>query len=83
MLTLTGTASVANYQTALDSITFGVSPSNGDPTDGGSDTSRTISWTVTDGNTSHGTSTAATSTLTTVHTAPVVTAGGNRDLDRR
>ena len=35
-LTLTGTASLANYQTALDSITYSFSPANGDPTAGGS-----------------------------------------------
>ncbi len=33
---------LANYQTALDSITFSFSPGTGDPTHGGSDTSRTI-----------------------------------------
>ncbi len=44
VLTLSGTASVANYQAALDSIKFAYTPSNGDPTGGGSHTSRTISW---------------------------------------
>ena len=32
-----------------NSITYSFSPANGDPTDGGSDTSRTIDWTVNDG----------------------------------
>ena len=45
-LTLSGIANVADYQAALQSVTYGFS---GDPTDGGSDTSRTIDWTVTDG----------------------------------
>jgi hypothetical protein len=80
-LTLTGTSSVANYQTALDSITYSFSPSNGDPTGGGGDTSRTISWTVKDGSTSNGTSNTATSTLDTVHVAPMVTAGGTATFD--
>ncbi len=38
VLTLSGTASVADYQAALDSITFSFSPSNGDPTNDGTDT---------------------------------------------
>ena len=76
MLTLTGTSTVADYQTALDSITYSFTPTNGDPTGGGSDTTRTIAWTVSDGSTSNGTSNTGTSTLDTVHVAPVVTAGG-------
>ena len=40
------------------------------------DTARTISWTVTDGSTSNGTSDGRTSTLDTVHVPPTVTAGG-------
>ena len=54
-------------------MTYSFTPSNGDPTDGGSDTSRTIDWTVNDGTL---TSTTATSALDTVHVAPVATAGG-------
>jgi hypothetical protein len=72
VLTLTGTSSVANYQTALDSITYNFSPANDDPTGGGSDTSRTIDWAVNDGVASSNT---ATSTLDTVHAGPTVTAG--------
>ena len=72
-LTLTGTASALDYQAALDSITYSFAPSNGDPTDGGDDTSRTISWTVDDGVAS---STTGSSTLDLVHVAPTVTAGG-------
>jgi hypothetical protein len=52
ILTLTGTASLANYQTALESVTYNFSPVNGDPTAGGSDPIRTISWAVDDGSTS-------------------------------
>ena len=48
VLTLAGTASVANYQTALDSVTYNFTLLNGDPTNGGTDTSRTIDWSVTD-----------------------------------
>jgi VCBS repeat-containing protein len=76
VLTLSGTSSIANYQAALQSVTFSESPGNTDPTGGGSDTTRTISWSVNDGSSSGGTSNTGTSTLTTVHVAPVVTAGG-------
>ena len=46
-LSLSGTASVAAYQTALQSITYSFSGS--DPAVGGTDNSRTISWSVNDG----------------------------------
>jgi hypothetical protein len=72
VLTLSGTASVANYQAALDSITYSFNPANGDPTAGGGNTARTISWTVNDGVASA----SDTSTLTTVHVAPSISAGG-------
>jgi len=58
-LTLSGTASLANYQAALESITY--SSSAGDPTNGGADNSRTFSWSVYDGEL---TSNTATSGLT-------------------
>ena len=47
VLTLTGSASLAAYQAALDSITYDSTAS--DPTNSGADLSRTIAWTVTDG----------------------------------
>ena len=59
VLTLTGRASVANYQAALESITYSSSSSN--PSNSGADLSRTISWTVTDGTSSSNT---VTSTIT-------------------
>ena len=72
VLTLTGSATVANYQTALHSITFSSTSDN--PTNFGADTSRTITWMANDGTVN---STAATSTVnvTAVNDAPVVTAG--------
>jgi hypothetical protein len=72
-LTLSGSASVGTYQTALDSVAYTFTPANGDPTGGGSHTSRAISWFVNDGTV---TSAAATSTLNEVHVAPTLTAGG-------
>jgi fibronectin-binding autotransporter adhesin len=44
VLTLTGTASLANYQAARKSIAF--SSTSGNPSDSGADLSRTVSWTV-------------------------------------
>ena len=72
-LTLAGHASIADYQAALESITYSFNPSNGDPTGGGVDTSRTIDWTVDDGVAN---SSVATSALDVVHEPPKVTAGG-------
>jgi large repetitive protein len=70
------TATVGQWQTALDSITYSFTPVNGDPTGGGANTTRTIDWTVSDGSTSNGSNTpVATSTLNTVHVPPTVTAG--------
>ena len=47
VLTLSGTASLAAYQTALASITY--SSTSADASNAGADPSRTITWTVTDG----------------------------------
>ena len=73
VLTLFGTAEVADYQTALDQVQFSTT-SNTDPTSGGTDTSRTISWQVTD--TASHNSVPVTSSLTT-HEPPTVTAGAS------
>jgi hypothetical protein len=45
-----GGAPVAEFQTALQSIIYSFSPSNGDPTADGTDKTRTIDWSVTDTN---------------------------------
>ena len=74
VLTLTGATSVGNYQAALESITYSVSPTDSDPTNGGGDTGRTIDWTVNDGTLS---SSVVTSTVDEVHVAPTVTAGAS------
>jgi hypothetical protein len=70
-LTLNGSASVSEYQAALQSITY--SSSSADPTEGGPDTNRTIAWTVTDGTAS---SAVATSTVDTAPAPLTVSAGG-------
>ena len=67
ILTLSGAASVANYQAALASITY--SSSVADPSNGGTDPSRTVSWSATDGIAS---SSTATSTLVTNGPPPTV-----------
>jgi hypothetical protein len=76
-LTLTGTASLANYQTALRSVTYrSTSP---DPT--GTSATRTISWRVDDGSASSNLSNIATSTIdiTPILSAPRVDLNGGLD----
>jgi len=80
ILTLTGTDSIANYQTALRSVQF--SSSSSDPTVHNTDVTRTINWQVTDANASAvgaATSAAVTSKVhvTAVNDLPVVTAGAS------
>jgi hypothetical protein len=77
VLTLSGAASVANYQAALRSVTFS-SPSD-DPTAGGTDASRTIAFQVDDGQSANHASNIASTTLnvTAVNDAPVLGGGGN------
>ena len=48
VLTLSGSATVAQYQSALRTVTY--SSSSEDPTTNGSSSSRTVSWQVTDAN---------------------------------
>jgi len=79
ILSLTGTATKAQYQTALQSITF--SSSSEDPTVNATATSRTIHWTVTDANfngVGAATSLDTTSSLTVIPAPdkPVMSAGG-------
>jgi len=73
-LTLSGTASLATYQTALESVQYSTSPTDTDPTHGGGDTPRTITWTVSDGVDKSG---PGASTLDTIHVPGTVTAGGS------
>ncbi len=78
VLTLTGTATKAEYQAALRTVTY--SNASEDPTVNGTKPSRTITWAVTDAN-SDGvgaqTSVGVTSTITlsAVNDKPVLTAG--------
>ena len=75
VLTLTGSASLANYTTALASVTFD-NLTNDDPTNGGANTSRTITWLVDDGAGLNNLSNTPTTTIniTAVNDAPDVTA---------
>jgi hypothetical protein len=68
VLTLTGSSSVANYQTALRTVQFRTA--NDNPT-----TTRTIGFTVNDGDTDSNTDTKAI-TITPVNDAPTVTTTG-------
>ena len=71
-LTLSGTAAASDYQAALDAVAFNEA-ANSDPTHGGTDTPRMVSWSVTDINpdTLHD-SASATSALVMTHQAPIV-----------
>src|SRR5579871_2527090 len=68
-LGLSGTSSVANYQTALQSISYTSSAS--DPSKGGTDNTRILSWTANDGTLD---STAVTSTVDITVFTPTPTA---------
>ena len=82
VLTLTGPDTPIDFQHVLDSITYSFNPANGDPTGGGGDTTRTITFVASDGSTSHGSSAPQTVTLDTSHVAPVVTAGGTATFNQ-
>jgi FG-GAP-like repeat len=77
-LTLSGTDTLAEYQTALDEVTFG---SGENPTDYGSNPTRTVTWQVQDpsgtANSGSDTSTLATTTvsITNVNDAPTLALG--------
>ena len=87
ILTLSGTATAADYQTALRQAQYSFNPANGDPTLGGGATGRGITWTVSDGvhpiagpfnrNVLPGDriQTPGTTSLAVLHAAPVVNAG--------
>jgi VCBS repeat-containing protein len=79
VLTLTGAATLAEYQAALRSVTF--TSSSDDPTSNGTSTTRSINWTVTDAGSDATavTSTTRTTSLTVTpqQDAPVLSAGGN------
>ncbi|HEY5710944.1 MAG TPA: cadherin domain-containing protein [Allosphingosinicella sp.] len=73
ILTLSGSASAADYQTVLDSVGF--TSAGDDPTNGGANTSRTISFTAFDG-LIYGDTSTATVTVVGVDDAPTNTTGG-------
>src|SRR5262249_10962183 len=62
-LTLTGPDTLAHYNQVLKSVTY--KSTSADPTDGGADPTRTLTWTVDDGNSANHLATA-TQTLTVV-----------------
>ena len=77
-LSLTGSSSLANYQTLLDEVQY--SSTSTDPTNVGTDNSRTISWVANDGALNSATETTIVSILPT-STAYVW--GTSDFLDRR
>ena len=72
VLTLSGTDTIAHYNGVLQNIIY--SSSAVDPTNGGADRVRTISWQVGDGKSGNNLSNTGTSSLAT-HVRPVVLAG--------
>jgi lipopolysaccharide export system protein LptA len=74
-LTLTGVDSLTHYQQVLDSVTFNQDP-NLNPTNYGSNTTRTVTWQLNDGSGSFNLSTVVTTTLsvTAVNDPPTLTA---------
>ena len=74
VLSFTGSSSLANYQALLDEVQYSTSSSN--PTNFGTDTSRTINWVINDGTLN---STAATTTvnITAIDAALIVGNAGN------
>ena len=71
-LTLTGTDTLVDYTHVLDSITFLSTSPN--PSNDGANLTRTISWSVTDGNPTNAISATVTSTVD-VHAVPTVITG--------
>ncbi|MGA8821008.1 MAG: hypothetical protein WB624_27275, partial [Xanthobacteraceae bacterium] len=73
VLTLSGVSSLANYQEAIDSVTY--STTAADPTGGGADPSREVTFTLNDGNSSNNLSAPVTEKVFFAGTPPTVTAG--------
>jgi hypothetical protein len=69
-----GSASDAEFQVALQHVEYYSGPDDGDPTAGGTDSSRTVDWSATDTNGATGPS--ATSTINMIHVPPTLSAGG-------
>jgi FecR protein len=75
ILTLSGTDTLAHYAQVLDSVTYASTAT--DPTNGGADTSRTVSWHVGDGVSP---SNVATSTVSVVTGSATVADGGTLEI---
>src|SRR5262249_42513514 len=73
VLTLSGNDTLANYKQVLNSVTY--SSTSADPSNSGTDTSRTISWVVNDG-----TLLSATQT-TTLNIASIIIYSANKSLN--
>src|SRR5262249_44388116 len=67
-LTLSGTDTLAHYQSVLDAVTF--DSTSGNPTNSGSNPTRTVTWTLDDGSPSNNLSAAATTTISFQHAIP-------------
>ena len=73
-LILTGTDTLANYRTVLDSVTFTTASDN--PTDFSADPTRTVTWTLNDGSSSNAIGIAtSTISVTAINDPPTVAVG--------
>ena len=70
VLTLTGNDTLAHYQQVLDSVTYASTSDN--PTNFGTETSRTISWVVNDGTLNSSTTQTTTLSIVAADDAPVL-----------
>src|SRR6476660_1588589 len=70
VLTLTGNDTLAHYQQVLDSVTY--ASTSGNPTNFGTQTSRTISWVINDGSLNNGTTQTTTLSIVAADDAPVL-----------
>jgi lipopolysaccharide export system protein LptA len=77
-LTLTGTDTLAHYQSVLDKVTFAAGEN---PTDYGSDPTRTLTWVLNDGHATNNLSTARTETvsITNVNDPPTLSSVATTD----
>jgi len=75
-LTLSGSDTLAHYQSVLDHVTFNSTSLN--PTDFGADPTRAVTWTLNDGGASNATGTATTTiNITAVNDPPTLSGAGN------
>jgi hypothetical protein len=80
-LTLTGSDTLANYQQVLDTVIFNAGEN---PTNFGSNPTRTVTWTLNDGSASNATTSVTTTvSITPINDAPTLTGAGNASFTEK